>query len=123
MISRSSAAYCSWVCVWRRSICLTSNMSVRTVPYVLPMPQADPSPDLVTGDDAPEPDASHDRPLTPVRQRRAAIASTVLYVGITAFLGRHLLAHLGTTVAHDAGDPLLTAAILKWNATHWPLTD
>jgi len=44
-------------------------------------------------------------------------------VSITAFFGRDVLAHLGTSIAHDAGDPLLTAAILKWNATHVPLTD
>ena len=85
--------------------------------------QADPSSDRVAGVDAQELGTSQDRPLTPIRQRLAAIATTALYVAITAFLGRHLLAHLSTTVAHDAGDPLLTAAILKWNATHWPLTD
>ena len=55
--------------------------------------------------------------------RLAALASAVFYLVVTAILGRDVLAHLGTTVAHDAGDPLLTAAILKWNATHWPLTD
>ncbi|HEY1305372.1 MAG TPA: discoidin domain-containing protein [Vicinamibacterales bacterium] len=55
--------------------------------------------------------------------RVAALASAVFYLVVTAIFGRDLLAHLGTTVAHDAGDPLLTAAILKWNATHWPLTD
>ena len=87
------------------------------------MSQADPFSDLPAGVDAPRLDATQDRPLSPIRQRLAAIASTLLYVAITAFLGRHLLAHLSTTVAHDAGDPLLTAAILKWNATHWPLTD
>jgi F5/8 type C domain len=87
------------------------------------MAQADPFSDPVSGVDAPKLGASQDRPLTSIRQRLAAIGSTALFVAITAFLGRHLLAHLSTTVAHDAGDPLLTAAILKWNATHWPLTD
>ena len=42
---------------------------------------------------------------------------------ITAIIGRDVLAHLGSMIANDPGDPLLTAAILKWNATHVPLTD
>ena len=84
------------------------------------MTQADPT-DFVAGiPEATEPGASS---LSILQQRLAAIGTTLLYVAITAFLGRHLLANLGTTVAHDAGDPLLTAALLKWNATHWPLTD
>ncbi|HKE82147.1 MAG TPA: discoidin domain-containing protein [Vicinamibacterales bacterium] len=77
----------------------------------------------------PEPDADgripRDQEGTPsTRQiRLAALASALFYIVVTAILGRDVLAHLSTTVAHDAGDPLLTAAILKWNATHWPLTD
>ena len=85
------------------------------------MTQADPT-DFVAGTpEATEPGAFSS--LSILQQRLAAIGTTLLYVAITAFLGRHLLANLGTTVAHDAGDPLLTAALLKWNATHWPLTD
>ena len=38
-------------------------------------------------------------------------------------IGRAVLANLTTTVAGDAGDPLLTAAILHWNAHHVPWTD
>ena len=49
--------------------------------------------------------------------------SALIYVVITAILGREVLVHLDSTVANDAGDPLFAAAILKWNATHVPLTD
>lgn len=55
--------------------------------------------------------------------RGAAVISLFVYVAITLILGRDVLAHLGSSIANDAGDPLLTAAILKWNATHVPLTD
>jgi hypothetical protein len=44
-------------------------------------------------------------------------------VAITAVIGRAVLAAVSTSVANDAGDPLLTAAILHWNATHVPWTD
>jgi hypothetical protein len=85
------------------------------------MTQADPT-DFVAA--FPEATESGGTPsLSILRQRLAAIGTTLLYVAITAFLGRHVLAHLGSTIIHDAGDPLLTAAILKWNATHWPMTD
>jgi hypothetical protein len=50
-------------------------------------------------------------------------ASVLVYAIVTAVMGRDVLAHLGSTIASDPGDPLLTAAILKWNATHVPLTD
>ena len=53
----------------------------------------------------------------------AAVVSLLVYTAITAVIGRDVLAHLGSTIANDLGDPLLTAAILKWNATHVPLTD
>ena len=52
-----------------------------------------------------------------------ALASAVAYVLLTLVIGRDVLRHLSTGVASDAGDPLLTAAILHWNATHLPLTD
>ncbi len=51
------------------------------------------------------------------------MVSALAYAVITAILGRDVLAHLDSTVANDEGDPLFTAAILKWNATHLPLTD
>jgi hypothetical protein len=53
----------------------------------------------------------------------AAAASLLIYIIITVIIGRDVLAQLGSTIANDAGDPLLTAAILKWNATHVPLSD
>jgi hypothetical protein len=53
----------------------------------------------------------------------AAVASLLAYTVITVIIGRDVLAHVGSTIANDPGDPLLTAAILKWNATHVPLTD
>jgi hypothetical protein len=53
----------------------------------------------------------------------AAAASLLVYMLITLIIGRDVLAHLGSMIANDSGDPLLTAAILKWNATHVPLTD
>ena len=53
----------------------------------------------------------------------AAVASLLVYTVITGIIGRDVLAHVGSTIANDPGDPLLTAAILKWNATHVPLTD
>ena len=53
----------------------------------------------------------------------AAIASLLVYTVITVIIGRDVLSQVGSTIANDPGDPLLTAAILKWNATHVPLTD
>jgi hypothetical protein len=56
-------------------------------------------------------------------ERSAAAISLLVYIVITVIIGRDVLAQLGSTIANDPGDPLLTAAILKWNATHIPLTD
>lgn len=53
----------------------------------------------------------------------AAAASLLAYTVITCAIGRDVLAQLGSTIANDSGDPLLTAAILKWSATHVPLTE
>src|SRR5215510_15135180 len=92
-------------------MCFASIMSVRTVAYVHPMAQADVS--------SPPTDATS--AIAPAMWAAAGIA--LVYVALTAFLGRDILAHLGSTITHDAGDPLLTAAILKWNATHVPLTN
>ena len=58
-----------------------------------------------------------------MKSRTAAAISLLVYTIITIIIGREVLAHLGTMIANDPGDPLLTAAILKWNATHVPLTD
>lgn len=52
-----------------------------------------------------------------------AALSALVYAIITVVIGREVIAHLGSMIANDAGDPLLTAAILKWNATHVPWTD
>ena len=54
---------------------------------------------------------------------RAAIASALAYVALTALFGRAVLAALSTTIASDPGDPVLNAAILQWNATHVPWTN
>jgi hypothetical protein len=54
---------------------------------------------------------------------RALILSAAVYLAVTAIIGRDVLASPGSTIAHDPGDPVLTAAILTWNAEHLPLTD
>jgi hypothetical protein len=54
--------------------------------------------------------------------RRAMLASALAYTAIAAAAGRHVLAHPASTVVHDVGDPVLTAAILHWNAWMLPLT-
>jgi hypothetical protein len=54
---------------------------------------------------------------------RPAAISAVLYLMATAVFGRELLAHPATRIMHDEIDPLLIAGILRWNATHVPLTD
>jgi hypothetical protein len=58
-----------------------------------------------------------------MRPSYAFAASAAAYATITAFLGRDVLAHPGTVVTSDAGDPLLVAALLVWNATRVPLSD
>jgi hypothetical protein len=56
--------------------------------------------------------------------RRAAsrplLVSALAYTAITIVMGRQVLAALGSSIASDLGDPLLTAAILTWNAAHLP---
>jgi hypothetical protein len=52
-----------------------------------------------------------------------AALSLLAYTIIAATIGREVLAQVGSMIANDPGDPLLTAAILKWNATHVPLSD
>jgi hypothetical protein len=51
------------------------------------------------------------------------LASVLVYTALTAIIGREVLANLSTAVANDAGDPLLTAAILHWNAHQVPWTE
>jgi hypothetical protein len=52
--------------------------------------------------------------------RRALFASALAYAAITAVMGRRVIAALSTSIASDPGDPLLTAGILAWNASHVP---
>lgn len=54
---------------------------------------------------------------------RPWMRSLVVYAAAAAFMGRSVLATLWTHVASDPGDPLLTAAVLAWNATHVPWTE
>ena len=54
---------------------------------------------------------------------RAAALSVVVYLALAAVAGSGVLASLDRAVANDDGDPLLTAAILTWNAEHVPYTD
>ena len=51
------------------------------------------------------------------------LASALAYTAITASVGRQVLAGMSTALAGDPGDPLLTAAILAWNATQVPWSD
>src|SRR5688572_28999419 len=61
--------------------------------------------------------------IRPLVRASAWAPAALVYTVLTAILGRHVLAQLDTTIAHDPGDPLLTAAILHWNAHHVPWTD
>jgi hypothetical protein len=54
--------------------------------------------------------------------RWAVLASALAYAAAAAAAGRLVLAHPASTIVHDAGDPLLTAAFLHWNAWMLPLT-
>lgn len=49
-------------------------------------------------------------------------ASALAYAVAATATGRLVLAHPASTIVHDAGDPLLTAALLHWNAWMLPLT-
>ncbi len=51
------------------------------------------------------------------------LASLLAYTALTAVQARDLLAHPSTLIVHDAGDPILTASILYWNAWVLPLSD
>ena len=52
--------------------------------------------------------------------RNPLLVSALAYTAITIVMGRQVLASVGSSIASDQGDPLLTAAILTWNATHVP---
>ena len=52
--------------------------------------------------------------------RFAVAASALVYLGITAVIGRDILAGPTRIIASDTGDPVLTAVVLMWNATHVP---
>ena len=52
--------------------------------------------------------------------RLSGRASALAYLAITIVMGRQVLASVASSIASDPGDPLLTAAILTWNATHLP---
>jgi hypothetical protein len=54
---------------------------------------------------------------------RPLVVSAFVYVAITVLMGYRVIAELGSAIASDAGDPLLTTAILAWNASHVPWTD
>ena len=53
---------------------------------------------------------------------RPVLASAIVYAGATAFMARSVLAQMGTAIIADLGDPVLSAAILAWNAQHIPWT-
>ena len=63
------------------------------------------------------------RYLLPATPRSQFVASLLFYTALTAVIGRDVLSQLSTSIANDAGDPLLTAAILHWNAHHLPWTE
>ena len=54
---------------------------------------------------------------------RPVLLAALAYVAATVAMGRAVIAAVGSAIASDAGDPLLNAAILAWNATHVPWTD
>jgi hypothetical protein len=55
--------------------------------------------------------------------RRAHALCAVLFVVITAVMGRDVLSQLSGHALHDEFDPMLSAGILFWNATRLPYTD
>src|SRR5687768_11593317 len=62
--------------------------------------------------------------VTPTPGNGGRIAACLgIYVLASVVMGRDVLAQLSTSIANDAGDPLLTTAILHWVATHLPYTD
>lgn len=54
---------------------------------------------------------------------RRLLASGLAYTAVTLLMARHLVASLASTFAADRVDPALSAAILAWNALHFPGSD
>ena len=54
--------------------------------------------------------------------RWPALSSALVYTLVVLVSGRLVLAHPATNIVHDIGDPLLTAALLHWNAWTVPFT-
>jgi hypothetical protein len=54
---------------------------------------------------------------------RSATLSAIVYVLLAALAGIDVLRNVNSRIASDPGDPLLTAAVLTWNAEHVPLTE
>jgi hypothetical protein len=55
--------------------------------------------------------------------RRAAVCAFAAYTALAALVTFPLVMHLTSALPHDLGDPLLSTAILWWNAHTMPLTD
>jgi hypothetical protein len=53
---------------------------------------------------------------------RHALLALSIYGAVTALQGRGVIRHAADHLPMDAGDPVLNASILTWNARHWPLT-
>ena len=60
--------------------------------------------------------------VTQFARRWPVLAGVAVYCAVTAVLGWRVLAHPSATIVHDVGDPLLTAALLHWNAWVVPFT-
>src|SRR5436190_6647741 len=56
------------------------------------------------------------------RNSRVVLLCAAIYVALAALLARDVWGVIGIQVIHDEYDPLLIAAILKWNAGHLPFT-
>jgi hypothetical protein len=54
--------------------------------------------------------------------RWPVLSSALLYTALAAVSGRLVLTRPATNIVHDIGDPLLTAALLHWNAWTLPFT-
>ena len=54
---------------------------------------------------------------------RPALLATITYLLLSAAATWPLLRDMRTTIASDAGDPLLNTSILVWNATTRPLSE
>jgi hypothetical protein len=63
------------------------------------------------------------RPVVSGAVTRHWIVAAAAYAAIAGTMGYRVLGSLGSAIASDAGDPLLNAAILTWNATYTPWTE